>query len=374
MTKLFDVKKTYIIATCLIFNLQAECQKDQRKYVVAYFSFLQNYMQSDVDQFRFYPVPQPANISVVCPIGPTGATGIVGPIGLTGATGATGAQGIQGIAGATGSKGATGATGVTGAQGAQGVSGATGPTGPTGATGVTGTTGAQGIQGIQGITGAMGPTGATGSTGAQGIQGIQGIVGVTGATGIQGVTGATGPTGPTGAIGVTGTIGAQGIQGIQGVTGATGPTGPTGSTGAQGSINNFAHVYSVNSQSIAVNGYVTFQASTALSGVSFTAPSNSITITSAGYYYIQFFVQASDNNMANGVAYGIEKNGGFMAGGIGNSITQVSSIAGVTINLGIILNLAVGDVLKIKNRAESGMVLTSYVDTLTASLTLIKIA
>lgn len=91
--------------------------------------------------------------------------------------------------------------------GITGTTGTTGTTGPTGSTGCTGTTGLPGEAANTGATGSTGPTGWTGSTGLPGEAANTGATGPTGPTGWTGWTGSTGATGTTGTVGPTGPLG-----------------------------------------------------------------------------------------------------------------------------------------------------------------------
>ena len=283
------------------------------------------------------------------PTGPQGNTGATGATGPEGETGPTGPTGVQGNTGATGATGAQGSTGPTGAQGHTGSTGATGASGSTGPTGITGPTGAAGCQGESGVTGAMGvtgPTGPTGATGANGLNGLNGATGPTGATGAGGVgsvgpTGATGPTGadgavgPTGAQGETGPVGPTGTTGTDGSTGATGPTGATGatgSTGATGVLNAaYGFVYNTSAQTVAAASTVTFDTNGPLFDMSHTAGTDTITINTAGTYYISWMVAGTTANQFTLLVGGSPAPGGITGTGVGNTQNTGSAlvIAGV---------------------------------------------
>lgn len=112
----------------------------------------------------------------------------------------------------------------------------------------------------------------------------------------QGPTGATGPTGPAGTTGVTGPTGPTGLAGVTGPTGATGPAGVTGPTGATGGLNAYAGKYSDAPQTINLTIGTPSQIALPSSMPSLNAtytPTNSITVTQAGNYEINFFSNVS---------------------------------------------------------------------------------
>lgn len=155
--------------------------------------------------------------------------------------------------------------------------GPTGPTGPSG--GPVGATGQTGPQGIQGPIGPAGPSG--GPIGATGPQGITGPVGATGPRGASIV----GPAGPRGATGVAGPIGPQGLAG------ATGATGPAGGIGE------YAYIYNVDGEVVALEAPVNFDANGPITaGITHAPGSPTIQITNAGVYEFTFYVEANEPN------------------------------------------------------------------------------
>ncbi len=127
-----------------------------------------------------------------------------------------------------------------------------------------------------------------------------------------GATGSTGATGPTGPIGVTGPTGP---------TGATGPTGPTGST----------PVVTLDSALLSNDGDQTVAASTLVnlgsvtnstgSSITFTSP-NTVNLTEAGTYYIQYAALISNTTTASGDVGATMKLNGVT---IGNASAYVSA-------------------------------------------------
>ncbi|MBR2860846.1 MAG: collagen-like protein, partial [Clostridia bacterium] len=237
--------------------------------------------------------------------GPTGPQGLQGIQGEAGPTGPQGLQGIQGEVGPTGPQGLQGAAGATGPQGLQGIQGEVGPTGP------------QGLQGAQGEVGATGP---------QGLQGIQGEVGPTGPQGLQGVAGATGPTGP---------------QGLQGEVGPTGPTGPAAVTA-------FGGLYDDSAETLTLTAGTTTQVplTNAMPSENVTVGTNTVTVTEAGVYEINYFV--SGTNTAPGTrtfTVSVQNNGAALGG---SSVSQaVETGVSTQIADSMIANLNAGDVISL---------------------------
>ena len=286
---------------------------------------------------------------------------IVGPTGVTGAMGDTGATGDQG---ATGNTGATGATGDQGDTGATGAAGDQGVTGPTGAMGATGQAGDQGATGATGDQGAAGNTGATGDMGATGSAGAMGNTGATGVAGDQGVTGATGPAGATGATGGQGVMGVTGATGDTGVTGATGATGMTGIAGL--GLESFGYVFSRATHTgsprfIQVGHSIPFSFNGPLEGITHNAGSTNIKVESAGIYAIYFYVAEAG---LVGSQFTVFVNG----------VSQIGAGAAYGslfyhLNPGwILLPLAAGDVVTIRNTSHGTVPLITIADVAEASV------
>lgn len=164
----------------------------------------------------------------------------------------------------------------------------------------------------RGATGTTGPTGATGPTGLQGIQGL------TGPTGPQGLTGATGPTG---------------------TTGATGPTGPTAG------LNAYGGKYSTAPQTLNLtlggSTQIPLPSSSPNLNTTYT-PANSITVTQAGTYEINYFSNVSVA-IATTITQAVRINGTNIPSTV---ISRVLSVGvGSIYNGSTIVTLAAGDVI-----------------------------
>ena len=131
-----------------------------------------------------------------------------------------------------------------------------------------------------------------------GQRGQRGQPGDKGLDGPNGPTRHTGPTGPTGPTGSPGMPGNNGPTGATGPTGETGPTGPTGPTGVDGMNSVGVSEYLMIRHAGAI---ITLAANSAMpfntklvgsSGISFTAPSDTITINTSGLYQFEFSVLA----------------------------------------------------------------------------------
>lgn len=219
------------------------------------------------------------------------------------------------------------------------------PQGPTGPTGITGPTGLQGEIGPTGATGPQGLAGATGPTGATGPQGLAGATGPTGATGPQGLAGATGPTGATGPQGLVGATGPTGATGPQGLVGATGPTGVTGPTGPANGLNAYGGKYSDTPQTITLG--IGTQSQIALPSTmpnlnTTYTPANSITVTQAGTYEINYYSNVSVA-LGTTVTLAVRNNGTNIPDTV---ISRVLSVGVGSIYSGsVIVTLTAGDVI-----------------------------
>ncbi len=237
------------------------------------------------------------------------------------------------MAGANGATGATGATGTAGATGATGAAGATGPTGAA-ATVVVGTTDTGEPETPALVTNSGTPEAAV----------LNFVIprGATGATGPAGAIGATGATGPAGAIGATG------------VTGVTGATGATGATGVA-DLNAYGGLYNATPQTLNLTLGGTTQlpiaATMPLKNVSY-APANSITVSAAGVYEINYYTNVSAA-LGTTVTLAVRRNGTaipqatlsrVLAVGVG-SLYNGSFI--ITLNAGDVIDMAISALLAV---------------------------
>ncbi|MFN7932800.1 MAG: hypothetical protein U0R19_05700 [Bryobacteraceae bacterium] len=244
-----------------------------------------------------------------------------------------------------------GPTGPAGPAGPTGPTGAAGPAGSAGSVGPAGSTGAQGQQGTPGPTGATGVAGATGPAGASGPAGPTGPTGTAGAAGVTGPTGFTGSTGPTGATGATGAIG-FGVPGATGPTGVTGPTGATGAAGA-GGLSAYGGVFdlaTIASATVVGGTDVPFSNNGALSGVSHSAGGTTVTVPTAGVYEVSYSISIT---AGIGSAIAIAVNGSVDSSSSVPALVAVGNISGQ-----VMLTLAAGDVITMRNNSAVPMTQT----------------
>ena len=237
------------------------------------------------------------------------------------------------MAGANGATGATGATGTAGATGATGAAGATGPTGAA-ATVVVGTTDTGEPETPALVTNSGTPEAAV----------LNFVI----------PRGATGATGPAGAIGATGATGPAGAIGAPGVTGVTGATGATGATGVA-DLNAYGGLYNATPQTLNLTLGGTTQlpiaATMPLKNVSY-APANSITVSAAGVYEINYYTNVSAA-LGTTVTLAVRRNGTaipqatlsrVLAVGVG-SLYNGSFI--ITLNAGDVIDMALSALLAV---------------------------
>ena len=203
------------------------------------------------------------------------------------------------------------------------------------------------------------------------------MAGANGATGATGATGAAGATGPTGAaativIGTTDTgepetpalvtnsgtpeaavlnfvipRGATGATGATGPAGAIGTTGATGATGATGvaDLNAYGGLYNATPQTLNLTLGGTTQlpiaATMPLKNVSY-APANSITVSAAGVYEINYYTNVSAA-LGTTVTLEVRRNGTAIPQATLSRVLAVG--VGSLYNGSFILTLNAGDVI-----------------------------
>jgi len=249
-----------------------------------------------------------------CPPGPPGPPGYSGRPGPPGATGPQGLPGLQGPQGPIGPS-----------------AGPVGPAGPQGATGPAGPMGPQGETGLAGPAGPAGPQGETGQTVPKGD---------TGSTGLTGL----GPTGPTGPAGLTGTAGPAVLTGTAGPTGETGATGPAGPAGG---LSEYAYIYNLGDQTVAVEANILFSSNGVMSsGITHTAGSDTIALVNAGDYAIWFNVTGVETNQ-----FALYQGINIVPGSLYGSGAGTQSNPGM-----VIITALAGDLLTLKNQSSASAV------------------
>ena len=187
--------------------------------------------------------------------------------------------------------------------------------------------------------------GMASSNAAAGPTGPRGPTGLTGATGPRGVAGAAGPTGSTGATGPAGPTGPAGGTGPTGPTGGTGPTGPTGPAGPAATPN-YAYIYNLAAQTVAVEAAVTFDSNGPISGFTHVLGASTVSVTAAGTYIVDFSTSATEVTQFAVTVNGVPMPQATYGSGAG---TQQNN--GQTI-----LDLAAGDVLGLRNHSSPAAV------------------
>ena len=178
------------------------------------------------------------------------------------------------------------------------------------------------------------------------------IVGPTGPTGPAGSgDGATGPTGPTGATGLTGPTGPTGA------TGLTGPTGPTAGLNAYGGrFNDTAQTINLN---IGTPTQIPLANTMPNLNTTYTT-ANSITVTQAGTYEINFY---SNVTVAAGatVTMAVRQNGTNIPSTVISKLLSVgvgSLYSGsiiVTLTANAVIDMAMSALLAVGVNLSSGV-------------------
>lgn len=124
-----------------------------------------------------------------------------------------------------------------------------------------------------------------------------------------------------------------------GPMGATGPTGITG-TG----LSEFGFIYNTTAQTVPTGGDITFDTTgITTSGITHTAPSSDITVTTPGTYEVTFSVSTLEPSQ-----FGLFVNDTFVPGSV------YGSGSGAQENTGqVLVTLAAGDVLTLRNFTSS---------------------
>jgi hypothetical protein len=156
---------------------------------------------------------------------------------------------------------------------------------------------------------------------------------------IAGPTGPRGPTGPTGNRGPTGEMGRRGLVGPRGATGATGPTGYL-TQAYGGKMNAGAGTINLSGDTRTV---VTLNENLPYKTVDLST-ANTITITTAGDYMLQYTLSGLANGTADLTA-GVTKNGTPIL--LMNQVISLSAGEKFTIAASGIVKLAAKDQLRL---------------------------
>lgn len=167
-----------------------------------------------------------------------------------------------------------------------------------------------------------------------------------------------------------GGIGVVGPQGPTGATGAAGATGATGATGTAGGISDYAYVYNLTAQTVAIEADVPFDSNGLITpGFTHTPSSSVISINAAGVYKVIFSVSGTESNQFALFLNGLEVPG-----------TVYGSGAGTQQNTGqAIFAMGAGDSLTLRNHSSASAVgLASVIGgtqaNVNASITILKLS
>lgn len=185
----------------------------------------------------------------------------------------------------------------------------------------------------------------------QGPTGPQGLAGATGPTGPQGLAGATGPTGPQGLAGATGPTGPQGLAG------ATGPTGPTSGLAAYGG--KYSDTAQTINLGIGTQSQIALPSNMPNLNTTYT-PANSITVTQAGTYEINYYSNVSVA-LGTTVTLAVRNNGTNIPDTVISRVLSVgvgsiySGSVIVTLTAGAVIDMAISALLAVGVTLGSGV-------------------
>lgn len=189
-----------------------------------------------------------------------------------------------------------------------------------------------------GLTGPAGPAGPAGLNGAAGPAGPVGPAGPMGANGLNGPAGPMGPAGPAGPMGFPGPVGPPG---------PTGPQGPAGSgLSAYAFVNTFA---SIATATVVGGADIPFSNSGPMVGIAHTPGVTTMLIGAAGVYEIDYSVSLTGGI---GSQIGVAVNGVVL-----NASTVPVLVAAGNVSGRIMVSLASGDVLTLRNNSATPLTL-----------------
>lgn len=195
-------------------------------------------------------------------------------------------------------------------------------------------------------------------------KGKPGATGPTGAPGQAGSNGPVGAAGPSGATGATGTTGPVGATGPAGVPGATGPTGPAWAYGA------FYQMGYTGLDVVKLTNFPIGSVSYA-QGVSLSAP-DGVSVASAGHYSVTFVANVKPRNSGNFSYLGLTVNDALVPQSrvyTYNGTTRTATYTGT-----VIVNLAAGDVVRLRNLDGAALVCDYSTDVVCVQLSVQQVA
>ncbi|MBO0602823.1 collagen-like protein, partial [Sporosarcina sp. E16_3] len=151
----------------------------------------------------------------------------------------------------------------------------------------------------------------------------------------------TGPAGPTGANGTNGATGSTGPAGPAGSTGAT------GATGASGGLSEYAYIYNLAGQTVAIDADIPFDSNGIMTaGITHATGTTQVSFTTLGDYLVTFSVSGVEPSQ-----FALFLNGAQVTG------TVYGSGAGTQQNNGqAIITIAASDVLTLRNHSSAAAV------------------
>lgn len=194
---------------------------------------------------------------------------------------------------------------------------------------------------------------------------------------LQGPQGVPGPEGPQGIQGVPGAQGATGSQGIQGVQGMQGPQGPAGKdcdcSGGGGACEMYANVYASIPQIVGpylnTNDTVLLDSQNQVSvgdfDLSMMSVDGSVKFLKHAVYHLQWQLQARivppTPSPVPSWSFGFWINGILVPGSIYSGYTQAPGDDACHSTGDVIIEVKVGDVLKLRNTSISNVALNPNV-------------
>lgn len=186
--------------------------------------------------------------------------------------------------------------------------------------------------------------------------------------------------GPQGVPGMQGPQGIQGVQGVQGPTGQTGAQGPQGLQGPAGKdcdcdeqrcqcCEAHANIFSLMPQSLTAFGSATdtvlFQSNNAVSAGDFDLAAMSINgdikFLKAGVYYINCAIEAKIGppipSPVPSFSFGLWLNGVLVPGSVVSGFTQAPDDDTIQVTSEVQINVAAGDILRLRNACSSNVLL-----------------
>ena len=162
-----------------------------------------------------------------------------------------------------------------------------------------------------------------------------------------GATGAQGAAGPQGSTGGQGLVGPTGAPGTPGTNGTNGTNGTAGATGAAGGLSQYAHIYNLAAQVVAIEADTLFSHNGVITaGITHVAGTSQVTLVNSGSYEIGFSLSTIEPGQ-----FALFLNGTV----VGASI--FGSGAGTQQNNGhVILVASAGDVITLRNHSSASPV------------------